>query len=194
MNSTMQNTLPKTTSSNLHKRIAANLRERKRMRLLNHAFSGLHSCLPKELLYSSAFFGRVNSSICTSFARNYQRFNMQFSDVLVERQLTKYSLNPMNSYFEKQSISKFGVLRAAINYIHILIKTLNDLNHDYSPEPSNYAVNQERSLKMSKTNDYDLYFSSPMSYSNKLRVNELNEVLTNVALIKTGKFKYLMVF
>ncbi|TNN20896.1 hypothetical protein EWB00_002036 [Schistosoma japonicum] len=189
MKSTMQNTLPNTTSSsNLHKRISANLRERKRMRLLNHAFNRLYSRLPKELLYSGSFLGHGNSAFSTSFARDYQRYYMQFYDVLKERQLTKYSLNPIDSYFEKQPISKFGVLRAAINYINILIKTLNNLSCDYLPESSSYGASQEQSIRSSTTNDYDHFFSSHMSYSSNLLVNEYIEESTNVAIIKTGKF------
>ncbi|CAH8644723.1 unnamed protein product [Schistosoma bovis] len=178
------------SSPNPHKRVAANLRERKRMRLINHAFNGLQSHLPKELLRPNTLLSSMNSKICTSFIHRYRNFNVELSDKQVDRQFIMQSVNPSSSYFHKETISKVDVLRAAINYIHILEEILDELKTEHCPGTWDSAADQmnprKQDCKQSIPSTYHVRCLCSIRHSNEERVNKYHRQLMGGTVIKTG--------
>ncbi|CAI2734150.1 unnamed protein product [Schistosoma spindalis] len=187
-----------TSPPNPHKRVAANLRERKRMRLINHAFNGLQSHLPKELLRPNTLLSSMNPKICTSIIHRHRNFNVELSNKQVDSQLILQSVNPTSSYFHKETISKVDVLRAAINYIHILEEILDELKDEHCPETWDSAADQMNTRKLdckqTQHSKYHVCCLCSITHSNEDRVNKYHKQLMSGTVIKTGEIEYLMIF
>ncbi|CAH8565961.1 unnamed protein product [Schistosoma turkestanicum] len=200
--STIRNSFQKATTSTSalytaspgppHKRAVANLRERKRMRLINHAFDGLQSHLPKELLYSNGLFNSMNSRICNSFLYEKQRFIVELINKQVDGQLIKATKNPINSHLHRQTVSKVDVLRAAINYIQILEKILDELKAEHCSETWNTDAYQRSSLKLkckqSQADTHPVSCFCSIRHSQEQFMNEYHKQLLSGTVIKTGTF------
>ncbi|CAH8611226.1 unnamed protein product [Heterobilharzia americana] len=131
-----------------HKRASANLRERKRIRLINHAFNGLRSHLPRELLFSSALLDDIDSTIRSSVVQDQYPIVMESANKKMTSRLSSQYADPTNSYFRKQTISKVDVLRAAIRYIRVLQEIVKGLDSDHPVQESHNNPDQSSRLQL----------------------------------------------
>ncbi|VDQ02781.1 unnamed protein product [Trichobilharzia regenti] len=168
------------------KRVVANLRERRRMRLINRAFSGLRSRLPEELFYSST---TLFNPTCDSVVYNNQNPIVIRKDNEVTNRWSQRNTNPVHSYLRKLSISKVDILRAAINYIHLLQKMLNEVDCNHSAQGYSDNFNQFNAVELKAMNSGDASQSSSSSFYNidESVGQQLHSNLVSLTVIRTSK-------